>query len=294
MRLFLVLLFAFATRWAAYAEEPHSSWGPMEQEPVFVGKESWMSDHEWLTLFDPPFTQPTEIPVDSGLRRVLFDQLRAKVRNNGTVRFRRELRAFKNWALFRGEALDAQDKPIYVSYSPEVKVKDDPLANDNLAGLWLRSRAGWRLIAYLGIGSGELNDPTTQYWADRYGMPLEFWGKYAEPVVQKQTAFAFPKRTEISSESGLRKVLFDILRPEVERSYGKGMRFEGSLEGFKSWALFQGNTLDAKGRNVPEDGGDTVALWLHTYNGWLLVDFNVGHTDVFYMIWKEKYGAPFF
>ena len=106
--------------------------------------------------------------------------------------------------------------------------------------------------------------------------------------------FAFPKRVDNIRDSALRKNLFDLLRPEAEHLHGKGLQFTGSLKGFKNWALFEGQTTDAKDRNIPHDGGDTVALWLRTRNGWLLVDFNIGHTDVFYTIWKEKYGVPFF
>ncbi len=292
----LLPLLALSCGWTAFAQASHSGQASNAREPIFEGKEPWMSDGEWLTLFDPHFTRPAEIPAGSSLRKTLFDQLRAKVQRKGGVRFMGSLRAFKNWALFRGEAWNANGKPIYVSYSQKVKVKDDPLANDNVAGVWLRTRAGWKLVDYGDIGCGELDDPTTLFWADRYGMPVEFWEEYAELVAQEErtTAFAFQKRVEIPQENELRKVLFDLLRPEVERSFGKGVQFTGSLHGFKNWALFEGETIDAKGRNVPHDGGDTVALWLRTCNGWLLVDFNLGHTDTFYEIWKEKYGAPFF
>ena len=57
-------------------------------------------------------------------------------------------------------------------------------------------------------------------------------------------------------------------------------------------AMEESAALDAKA--LIRDNGDTVALWLRTSNAWLLVDFDVGHTDAFYTIWKEKYGAPFF
>jgi hypothetical protein len=177
-----------------------------------------------------------------------------------------------------------------------VKVRDDPLANDNVTGLWLRTRAGWKLVDYGEIGCGEFDDPATIYWADRYGMPAEFWGDGSEPIPHNDRAaeLAFEKRGDIPAKSGLRKELFDILRPQVEHRYGKAVRFTGTLEGFKNWALFQGTTNDAKGNNILENGGDTVALWLRTCDGWLLVDFNLGHTDAFYTVWKEKYGAPFF
>jgi hypothetical protein len=291
-----MLLLAAVPLWLSLVQAAPDVSASAEREPLFAAKVPWMSDKDWLSLFDPPFTHPTDIPVGNDLRKVLFDQLRAKVQKKTEVRFLGELRAYKNWALFRGEALDIKDQPIYATDMPGVKVEDDPLANDNVRGLWLRTRNGWKLEDYGKIGCGELNDPITQYWADRYGMPMEFWGGYAVQVPEKErkAAFAFPNRVEISPGMGLRKELFDILRPEVERLYGKGMRFSGLLEGDKNWALFQGTTNNAKGQNVPEDGGDTVALWLRTCDGWILVDFNLGHTDVFYEIWKDKYGVPFF
>ena len=37
---------------------------------------------------------------------------------------------------------------------------------------------------------------------------------------------------------------------------------------------------------------DTVALFLRTCDGWRLVDFSGGHTDVFWLVWAEQYGVP--
>ncbi len=291
----IVLLIAASSLWFSFSQAAPDIPVSGQQEPIFAGKEPWMSNKDWLSLFDPPFTHPTDIPIESSLRKELFDQLRGKVQKKIEVRFQGKLRAYKNWALFRGEALDAKGQPIYATDMPGVKVEDDPLSNDDVRGLWLRTCKGWKLVDYGKMGCGELNDPITQYWVDRYGMPIEFWNGYEVQVPKEwqKTWFVFPKRVNLSPGSEKRKELFAILLTEVERLYGKGIRFTGLLQGYKNWALFEGTTNNTDGKNVPEDGGDTVALWLHTCNGWILVDFNTGHTDAFYEIWKGKYGMPF-
>ena len=39
------------------------------------------------------------------------------------------------------------------------------------------------------------------------------------------------------------------------------------------------------------ENSDTAALWLRTVEGWRLVDFSGGHSDVFYEIWPEQFGV---
>lgn len=106
----------------------------------------------------------------------------------------------------------------------------------------------------------------------------------------------FAQPTEVSVESGLRKALFDLLRPVVEKRAGKVALFEGSITAYKNWALFVGSTLDnASGDSIafkPDGNSDTVALWLRTRDGWRLVDYQTGHSDVFYVTWHEQYGVP--
>ncbi len=103
------------------------------------------------------------------------------------------------------------------------------------------------------------------------------------------------KPTELPTDSPLRKELFDQLRPQVKRIAKQPALFEGSLRVFKNWAMFGGRSLDAKGTSLklPSlDNDDTVALWLRTFDGWKLVDFGAGHSDAFFIVWPEKFGAP--
>jgi hypothetical protein len=105
----------------------------------------------------------------------------------------------------------------------------------------------------------------------------------------------FPEPREVPSSSPLRKELFELLRTPVARLAKQPVRFEGSLRAFKNWALFTGSTVDEHGAYVrfpPIDNSDTVALWLRTRDGWRLVDYSAGHSDVFYAIWAEQYGTP--
>ncbi len=100
---------------------------------------------------------------------------------------------------------------------------------------------------------------------------------------------------EIAKADPLRKKLFGLARPKLEKVAGKPILFNGSLRGFRNWALFRGVSEDKSGNPIayPEFGNsDTVALFLRTVNGWVLVDYSGGHSDVFYEIWTEQYGMP--
>ena len=105
----------------------------------------------------------------------------------------------------------------------------------------------------------------------------------------------FKQPQEVPATSPLRKQLFELLRPPIARLAQRPIRFEGSLRAYKNWALFSGRTVDAQGVSVklpPMDNDDTVGLWLRTRDGWRLVDYSAGHSDVFYIIWPEQYGVP--
>ena len=97
--------------------------------------------------------------------------------------------------------------------------------------------------------------------------------------------------TELPADSALRSDLFELLRSRVTPEH----RFSGSLKVYRNWALFVGRTVDKNGNSLkhpPLDNDDSVALWLRTKQGWRLVDFSFGHSDAFYIIWPEMYGAP--
>ncbi|MDP0490474.1 MAG: hypothetical protein Q7Q71_05445 [Verrucomicrobiota bacterium JB023] len=102
---------------------------------------------------------------------------------------------------------------------------------------------------------------------------------------------------EVSAESGLRKVMFDLLRPEIATQAGKAasaVKFQGSLKREGKWAFFSGRSLEGATSISFEPMGndDTCALWLETRKGWILVDWSAGHSDVFYLVWAEEYGVP--
>lgn len=106
----------------------------------------------------------------------------------------------------------------------------------------------------------------------------------------------YSKPTEIPREQGLRKDLFDLLRPKMERlAKADGIKFQGELKSYKNWAFFMGSVLDSNDRAIrfdPSENTDAAALWLHTKDGWKLVDYAVGFSDPFYWQWAEQYGVP--
>ncbi|MEM9080230.1 MAG: hypothetical protein AAGC74_05995 [Verrucomicrobiota bacterium] len=108
--------------------------------------------------------------------------------------------------------------------------------------------------------------------------------------------FCFGEPREVPVESGERKVLFDLLRPEVAKEAGvKEVLFEGSLKKEGKWAFFGGRSLEGEGRSLKIgelENDDTCALWLKTRKGWVLVDWSAGHSDAFFTLWPAVYRLP--
>ena len=142
-----------------------------------------------------------------------------------------------------------------------------------MKSLWIAFVAA----AFLPISAAELN----------YGPDSEEWKLLYDPP--------FKKPGEVPKGSELRKELFDLARPKLEKLAKQPLLFSGSLKAYRNWALFTGVSVDKAGNEIafPEDGNsDTVILWIRTVEGWKVVDFAGGHSDVFYEIWPEQYGMP--
>ena len=115
------------------------------------------------------------------------------------------------------------------------------------------------------------------------------------PIAAQDELFAPTTRvpTELKIGSDDRVLLFSILRKQTD---GK-VRFSGSLKTCKNWALFVGSTVNPDGSprvlvRMGDDGNtDACALWINSSMGWKLVDFSFGHSDAFYLVWPEQYGA---
>lgn len=104
-----------------------------------------------------------------------------------------------------------------------------------------------------------------------------------------------PACREIPADSPLRKQLFELARPSLQKLAGRPIKFRGSLMESGSWAFFLGEAVDPSERPIshPESGSsDTCVLWKKEKAGWLLVDCGYGFTDVFYGDWAQRYGAP--
>lgn len=107
------------------------------------------------------------------------------------------------------------------------------------------------------------------------------------------TAQAAPK--EVPKGSELRASLFDVARPGVEQEAGKRVKFAGSLKQLDGWAFFNGSIVDASGNKIlagDSESADTVILWRQSGENWRVVAYIVGMTDVGYLGWSDKYGAP--
>ena len=143
----------------------------------------------------------------------------------------------------------------------------------------MRAHALISIIAMLVLCSGFAQEsirPDSREWRELFDPP------FAQP-------------SEIPTTSPLRNQLFELLRSPIARLAKRPVRFEGTLRAFKNWAFFTGSTVDDSGAAVrfpPVDNSDTVALWLRTSDGWHLVDYKAGHSDVFYAVWPQQYGLP--
>ena len=68
----------------------------------------------WDQLYDPPFQNPQEIPTSNPLRKELFNQLRPKLEAiaKQPLLFKGKLKAYRNWAMFMGQGLDENERPV--------------------------------------------------------------------------------------------------------------------------------------------------------------------------------------
>jgi hypothetical protein len=117
----------------------------------------------------------------------------------------------------------------------------------------------------------------------------DLWKKTYDPP--------YVKPTEVPADSPLRKQLFDLLRPGMEKRAKQPLKFRGSLKVFRNWAYFAGDMLDQKDRvvRIGNEGLDysVNAIWLHTKSGWVLVDgFDSWYGDYWQPAWFEKYNVP--
>ena len=118
----------------------------------------------WRAVFNPPYLTPTELPAHSALRKQLFDKLRPRIEKlaKTPVRFEGSLRAFKNWAVFTGQSLDANNKELRF---------DTPDGLDAVTtAIWLRTRDGWTLVDFY----AGLSDGFYPMWFEQFGVPHEF------------------------------------------------------------------------------------------------------------------------
>ncbi len=131
---------------------------------------------------------------------------------------------------------------------------------------------------------------TTPLFAQELQAPKgsDLWDQLYDPP--------YTEPTEIPANEPLRKELFNILRPRIEKLAGKPVLFQGSLKAYRNWAMFMGEGLDKESEKPLTydefESTSVIGLWLRTLEGWKLIDFDAGATDAFYVIWPEQFGTP--
>ncbi len=114
-------------------------------------------------------------------------------------------------------------------------------------------------------------------------------------VVGIAMATTAPAQEEVSKGSSLRKNLFGLARPHIERQAGQKVLFEGSLKQLNGWAFFLGSIVNGNGSTIrigDSESGDTAILWEKRGADWVVVEAECGFTDVFYLDWPQKHGVP--
>lgn len=113
------------------------------------------SSPEWAELYQPPYKKPSELPVGSELRKELFNMLRKET--DPATKFKGSLKAFRNWAVFLGETVDANGQSI----------THPPHDNTDTACLWIRTEKGWVIVE----SSFGHSDAFYIIWPEIYGTP---------------------------------------------------------------------------------------------------------------------------
>jgi hypothetical protein len=130
-------------------------------------------------------------------------------------------------------------------------------------------------------------------------------GASVSPVAS-QTREDAPR--DIGPADPMRKPLLDALRPAVERDLGQPVQFVvTTLRRQSDWAFAvvtpqakDGSKIDyLKTRHAQRirdgmfDGGYVQALLRQEGGRWVVKDFAVGPTDVYYAGWPDQFGAPY-
>lgn len=103
------------------------------------------------------------------------------------------------------------------------------------------------------------------------------------------------KPTSVGPETKQGREILKPFETIFRKRTPKGSKLIGTITAFKNWAIFRGHAASASGDQItPEDGiaSDTTVLLLKVRSGWVVVDYGLGHSDLFYIIWPAKYGAP--
>lgn len=100
---------------------------------------------------------------------------------------------------------------------------------------------------------------------------------------------------EVPAGSALRKELFALARPKIEREAGQAVRFQGTMQQRDTWVFFKGIIVDAQGAAIqvgPAESAETAILWEQRKGKWTVLEAVAGFTDVIWLDWTEKHRAP--
>lgn len=158
-------------------------------------------------------------------------------------------------------------------------------------------------------GSGD--DPRTQAACERrdgldrrlaaagwcYGRPADTGAQRAWQPCGDGTRQPAQAGTE-TPQGAARRALLDVARGPAETGRGQPVQFVvHALNRVGPWAFLFARMQRPDGRPLPRaaddlDSNDYAALLRQDGNGWRVVDFAVGPTDVAWEGWDRRYGAP--
>ena len=97
---------------------------------------------------------------------------------------------------------------------------------------------------------------------------------FALTAIAISMAAAATAQDEVAKGSALRKELFELARPKIEKMSGQAVRFQGSMKQLDDWVFFIGSIVDADGATIqigPAESGDTAILWTNRNGKWVVI-----------------------
>lgn len=260
---------------------------------------------------DESSADETSGAIVSSDRAALFDALRAKVQPefpSQTLLFdvsAGRLAEAAGFVYVEGRIIHPDGSAAVYALSDEDRIlADDLRARKGIWALLRREGAGFRALEArtLLMDVGGMEDRPWEEWAQRYGAPPSLFPSSAGAPAAGAPAFGVAERTKVMDafravvKPMLRNqdVVFVVTRGGAYKAGGRFVFMRGQirLRGSLAPVDYHGTEFQhAIDEGLFDDGFS--ALLERTPSGeWTVDDFSIGATDVSWVDWDTRYGAP--